>query len=123
MLIKDTWNTTRYIYKKKVIIDVSFKDEIFIGDYPSIPTILLMSYFIISSFDIESFFFFFLNKKHLFQNQKYFHVKFILLFFFFYERNKTFSQEYFIYLRKFIFTIRKIRMIKIRTRFRFIITF
>lgn len=45
--------------KKKVIIDVSFKDEIFIGDYPSIPTILLMSYFIISSFDIESFFFFF----------------------------------------------------------------
>lgn len=96
--------------KKKVIIDVSFKDEIFIGDYPSIPTILLMSYFIISSFDIESFFFFFfLNKKHLFQNRKYFHVKFILLFFFFYERNKTFSQEYFIYLRKFIFTIRKIR--------------
>lgn len=36
-----------YIYKK-VIIDVSFKDEIFIGDYPPIPTILLMSYFIIS---------------------------------------------------------------------------
>lgn len=69
--------STRYI-KKKVIIDVSFKDEIFIGDYPPIPTILLMSYFIISYrrsiLNLFSFFF----KKELFQNRKHFHVKFIL---------------------------------------------
>lgn len=69
--------STGCIKKKKVIIDVSFKDEIFIGDYPPIPTILSMSYFIIS-YRRSILNLFFKKEKHVLQNRKYFRVKFIL---------------------------------------------